>query len=902
MLAVEGPLVAYDKSRRADLSGRKGTGTFVGLGASTQGDDQTDRKMSQSPAASNLSDGASRQPAADGGGALSASVHEARMERPTTVEAVFAWLDLVICLILLGEFALRISLAQDRWLYLRRNWLTGLLPVLPMGFLAYATHQLTFIVEEGELVVLLRGLRYLRLPQMARWLEAARPALCTARLVGFLIWASDRLVRRLSPLLNRNLVLFETASLEELETPYRTALTAFRERFHHRVAGLTAALAPRARCDLFARIDDLAAMLESPRLEPASADGALQVSSARDVPFEEVVARLLTITPAGISQQIGRNLAQSIARWCRAFDVFAVRRLPLVRDLVAAGRLANPFDATAQATNRLGMLFEQMLQRMYWLADLYGTITAPQLIDSLGEWMVRRTAIPTRRFLMFGGVFVVLSYLASLLPYTALHALSHFAERLVGTPLIVLGILCMVPLLVGLWFRQIANEATEFFTRVAEAQFIADTKDLKRRLARRHHAFLHRRAIAPELEESGAVRAKRQEGSIARSGPRDDDGNGDDSSPPPPSAAGPACLPEEPAFSPEEMVELLWKDYLEGAPFHRSDTRTTTQLLGNLDLLSLCYARLALSSRQRTRLRRLDLTSSRGSFRGPYLWFHFISRSLSQQTARLVVDYNAFALPLDRVATADDRQIRDHVHWLARRLHQPVAELELPSGLAERFRTLPPEFAQAEPKTRDIRRSGFQGTDFTALDFLSADPKLESAIRRRYGDQVAALVRRDRCDNIRRVFRTYPLHRLPRERRSLNPLLFYQRHLAGGWVLLFPFKLLWWYLRLTVRLVRIGSCRSPRRAAPGQGGVRRFRSTGPVCRGGAQDPPHAQAVGTRVPSAPRPVRSGVPGRVGAGRFPGSPRNGGDGLGGRSRLDCGGAQPQTILCPAGLRAT
>ena len=30
-------------------SGRKGTGTFSGLGASTQGDGQTGRKMSQSP-------------------------------------------------------------------------------------------------------------------------------------------------------------------------------------------------------------------------------------------------------------------------------------------------------------------------------------------------------------------------------------------------------------------------------------------------------------------------------------------------------------------------------------------------------------------------------------------------------------------------------------------------------------------------------------------------------------------------------------------------------------------------------------------------------------------------------------------------------------------------------------
>jgi hypothetical protein len=705
---------------------------------------------------------------------------------PSVVEAVFAWLDLAICLVFLGEFSLKLALAQGKWLYFRRNWITGLLPSIPFGFLAFATHQMVFLVEEGEWFVLLRFLRYLRLPQMARWLRVARPALRAVRRVGFVIWASDRLVKQLSPLLNRNLVLFERATIEEVESPRRTALAALRERFSHRLAEMLAGLSGRGRAEFVrARIDDLAAMLSSPpvprRLPPAPAGDI----DSRELRLEEAIAHLQSATPAAVSEHIGRNLAQSMARWCRAFDLFGLRRLPLIRDLVAAGRLPGPYETAAHLANRAGQILQGILDRVYWFADLHGTVTAPQLVDSIGDWMVRGTARPARRFLLFGGLFLVLSYVASLLPNATLQTLTGLMDRVVGTPLIVLGTLCLLPLLIGLWFRQIAGEATDYCSRVAEAQFLTATKDLKRRLAARHRALVDRRVAVPGAAESvGAT------------------------------------------------VELLWQDYLEGAPFHRSDTRTTTQLLGNVALLSLRQARLRYGRQRLKRLRRLDLAHTRGSIRGPYLWFHCVARSLAQQTARLLVDYDSFAIPLSRAETADDGKIRRYLAWLARRLRRPVEECDLPPAFRARAARLGPEPAAAVQK-RGRRPEAFQASDFTSIHFLSNDSSLEADIRRRYGDQVADLMRRDRRDNVRRVFRTYPLHRLPKERRTFNPLTFYQRHLAGGWVLVFPFKVAWWLARL--------AWRSGRALAAGVREVLRHR----VGDAAAVGPPDPYAVAVR---------------------------------------------------------
>ncbi|MEA1952350.1 MAG: hypothetical protein U9N87_13295, partial [Planctomycetota bacterium] len=610
------------------------------------------------------------------------------------VESTFAWLDLGICLAFLFEFCLKISLVKRKWLFSRRNWLTMLLPSIPFGFIAFAEQQYLSVVELGESVMLLR---LLRLPRMIRWLRVARPVIRLFRLLGFALQASDRLVRQFAPLLNRNFVLFERAPVPTEEPPCRRALLALRERFNYRASELPAWLPRESREALTeARLRDLMVVLSATEVGHVPPPGQLKTSGVREISLERVIARLLAATPAGISDRIGRKLATSTVRWCCSFDVFGVRRLPLVRDLVAAGRLSSPYETTAQVANRLGVFLRQALDRVYWVADLYGTVTAPQLVDSLGDWMVKGTARPTRRFLMLGLSLLVVSYLASLLPIETLKSMSQSLEKLVGAPLVILGLLCLVPLVLGLWFRQIAGEASEFYNRVAEAQFFDATSRLKQRLATRYRSVLQSRVIESENDFSrqNALQEKDSEHNYHL----------------------------EQDAEVQEAIEQLWENYLEGAPFHSSDTKTTNQLLGNLVLISIRRTRLRYGRGRRKQLLRLDLANSRASFRGPHLWFRFISRSLVQQTAKLVVDYNTNAIPLRRAGTARASHIRRYVHWLARRQGTSIEEVDLPEAVQQRWdsiragdssATAQYDDAGTKPK-RLVRRQGFQSNDFTA--------------------------------------------------------------------------------------------------------------------------------------------------------------------------------------------
>ena len=79
--------------------------------------------------------------------------------------------------------------------------------------------------------------------------------------------------------------------------------------------------------------------------------------------------------------------------------------------------------------------------------------------------------------------------------------------------------------------------------------------------------------------------------------------------------------------------------------------------------------------------------------------------------------------------------------------------------------------------------------EFTAVDFLADDRERDAEIHTRFGPQVALLVRRDRQQNVRRAFRSFPLHELPLAARTINPFSLYENYLAGGRLILVPLGL-----------------------------------------------------------------------------------------------------------------
>ena len=145
-------------------------------------------------------------------------------------------------------------------------------------------------------------------------------------------------------------------------------------------------------------------------------------------------------------------------------------------------------------------------------------------------------------------------------------------QQLLGWPVIILGVICVGFWALGAWFRRIANQSADLYERIVEAQFAAHTKSLKSRRRDQDAQFLSERVIDPELL------LRSSDDRIAMpDGPAGDDGG-----------SNPGWV----LFENRELaflrnVRLLYQDYLDGSPLHRSDTKASVQLLGNLALTNL---------------------------------------------------------------------------------------------------------------------------------------------------------------------------------------------------------------------------------------------------------------------------------------------------------------------------
>lgn len=216
-----------------------------------------------------------------------------------------------------------------------------------------------------------------------------------------------------------------------------------------------------------------------------------------------------------------------------------------------------------------------------------------------------------------------------------------------------------------------------------------------------------------------------------------------------------------------ERALLLYRDGLDGGPFTDSDARTTGQLLGNPSLRNLRAMSRRFTPRDQKLLNKLDLERPTALLKGPYFWFRLMCRAVAHGVARLLVDYNRHALPLAQLFAATEEDQARYRAWLQ----------------ATEVREIRPEAVR------------YATTHFTALHLLDDDARRDEEVLALFGKDVLERLRRDRRMLFRRVFGTYPVNKLPRDDRVLNPFRLYQRWFAGGRALLLPLFMAWGALR-----------------------------------------------------------------------------------------------------------
>ena len=394
----------------------------------------------------------------------------------------------MICSLLLAEFALKLALAPRKGLYFLRHFVIDFLASLPFGFLSYQLEAASRWkrVWHGD-----RG------PAVLRWLRLGRTgadacgtfasrcrSVRLVRLGLFLLRLNDRLVRKHAGLLNRNIVLFEPHHAQRPESGDHHRLAALRSEQEHFTTQVGLPARPRrtpaahgtdpGRPGHPARGAAGRSLSTRRTREPEGREG-------REIPVEALVDRLIQLSPERLIDRMGPGFVTSADRYLRLLDVPLLRRMPVIRNLVAY-RQKSPAEAVTLAANYLGHLIQRFLDMVYFLADLQGTLSPPVFLDRLGATIVSATRTPAKRLLWMGSAFLVLFLVVnSVALFRPFRGFVDELQNLLGWPVIVLGVICLGFWLLGSWFRKIANQSADFCERVVEAQFAAQTKNLKSR-------------------------------------------------------------------------------------------------------------------------------------------------------------------------------------------------------------------------------------------------------------------------------------------------------------------------------------------------------------------------------------------------------------------------------------
>lgn len=648
--------------------------------------------------------------------------------------------DTAACAFFLFEYFTKVALAEGRLRWALRHAFVDLLPSIPFGLL----------VGGGDAVRAGRLGRLLRLPRLARYLRLLRPAIRALRGVSLLARGLDRLVRRYGRLLNQNVILYPTeeelaragtAQTEAAGDPARRLQLEARQRWQM----LIACAPPAERARLAGRRLDLLAAAEP---HPASAPGPSAASgpaARREIPAGVLLRRLERLRPEAVEATLGPELVARLGRAVRLLANPPLVWLPVIRQCVPPVR-ADDDDNTvlAGAARRIARWLKRLHDAWFWAADLYGTVTPSQFVDRVGGVLVKGAFRPAYRLAIAAGGLLLVELLLQLTSIPALERARQWLFNFAGIPVMVLGSVCMLLLGIGWWFQRLAQEATDFYERSAKAQFLALTEVIHKRAVERDGRILYERVLRPHHRDLGtredpAAFLERLRGTVAGS--------------------------REAADEADERLELLYRDWSDGAPLTDTDTRATGQLLGDPTLQGLFARAGRVSGAEQKQLERLDLERQKSVFGGPYLWFNLITRAVAHSVACLLVEYNRHAIPLDELDQVPEAARQAYRGWLDS--EASGAEAQAPAAHA-----------------------GYMTTAFTALHFLDPDPGRDAAVAARFGPEVRRRLERDRQLMIRRLFGTWPLHEQPRERRTVNLYRFYERWLAGGRALLVPIWLL----------------------------------------------------------------------------------------------------------------
>ena len=680
---------------------------------------------------------------------------------------LFHYFDIVFCVIFQIDFFVRWYFARFGGGYFMRHFWLESLPALPYGFLLWQLKH----VEGGGSIFIVRLLRVRGLMRMRGLILLVTRLF---RVIVFLVRGVDRAVEKYRPLLDRDIVIFDQKPLaDSYEFPLRGRVSDIESRRQRFLRNFYNDLPWDARAEILPRhVSVLGAEAQISSLIDLPYRRAV-LTSRGELRLEHVIRALIDCDVSKALSFLGRDGAQSLARYLRFFDFPIIRSTPIIRRIVPASRILNPAEAVAAAANSMGEFLQELLGVLRFWGDLSGITTGPQILDRIATGIITASKRPAVRLLLFGGLLLLFWAFVDGLKIDALAEFAGKLEQIVGLPLIILGITCLVFLIFGMWLKRIAGEALEQYMRIADACYYPLLKSRKLEQFDKDIEALADSVLLAESrlrieEEIDADRVRQFLATAVEARLRPDSEEVFDPDD-----------PLAPLVQERNTVGLMYRDWIDGPVLHRSDDKTSGQLLGNLTLHAIRTQVLEYDKRRLKKLKKLDLGSGKVFSLGPYFWFRFITESLAIETAKLIAEYNARCIPKARRHLASNRAQSSFEKFI------------------EEHRSRPEGAHRGRAKSKDyVFGDSLMTNSFTAFDFLGPSLERDEEVRRRYGDEVLECLEKDRCGVVRDIFGTRPYHLLPREQRVLNPYILYRKYLGGAKILLLPLVIIIGFLRI----------------------------------------------------------------------------------------------------------